>query len=534
MNRRQGVLLTGATGLLGRYLLRDLLLSGHPVAVLTRPGRGGAVERVAELVAFWSEQLGESLRRPVVLEGDLRTCQAGLTSVDRSWLARNCEAVVHAAAQVAFREAPEVELWRTNVEGTRHLVELGQSVGVSVLHHVSTVFVCGEHAGPVREEAWDRGQRFRNHYERSKFEAEGLVRRARGLQTTVYRPSVLVGDSRTGYTSSYHGFYRFLELAARLAALQEEPHGAGSGAGRRYLPLRLPFTGDEPQNLVPVDWVAQTIVRLVNAPEHQGRTYHLVADQPVPARFIKEVAEVLLGIEGVQWAGPGRLPSPTALESLFLDYLQDYWPYFAGTPELDNRNTRAVLPELPPPRVVRPLLTRLVRFAVADRWGRARRGQTTARGSSSPCARYIEQFLPANVEHSVLVRAVALDLTLAFEIRGPGGGRWSCRWVQGRLADIRHGLEPSAVVTYRTDVATFDAIVRGDLAPSDAFFAQRIAIEGDVETALKLAVLFGEFIREFPYRSHEATEATDATPLRDGRMDRRDGSLPGRPVLARG
>ncbi len=136
---------------------------------------------------------------------------------------------------------------------------------------VSTAFVCGDRAGPVAEEELDCGQGFHNDYERSKFEAERRVRTARGLHPTVYRPSVIVGDSVTGFTSSYHGPYRFLELGTRLAAPPRLP-----GSPQR-LPLRLPFSGDEPRNLVPVDWVARAIVRIVGQPWWHGRTYHLVA-----------------------------------------------------------------------------------------------------------------------------------------------------------------------------------------------------------------------------------------------------------------
>src|SRR5437764_8408014 len=90
MGQRGWILLTGATGLLGRYLLRDLLTSGRPVAVLARDLRQArAAERVAELVAFWSESLGRALPRPVVLPGDLSLPGLGLTLADRQWLARH-------------------------------------------------------------------------------------------------------------------------------------------------------------------------------------------------------------------------------------------------------------------------------------------------------------------------------------------------------------------------------------------------------------------------------------------------------------
>ena len=317
----------------------------------------------------------------------------------------------------------------------------------------------------------------------------------------MYRPSVIVGDSRTGYTSTYHGFYRFLELADRLAV---------AGASRRALPLRLPFAGTAPRNLVPVDWVSQAIVRLTSEPHRQGGTYHLTARRPVPARLVKEVAEQVLRIDGVRFAGPEPLTDPTALESAFLDHVQEYWPYLHGDPVFDRRQVRAALPDLPPPRVGRAMLVRMVRFAVAHSWGRT--GRTAPKGDSD-CADYLERFFPQMARQSVLAR-IALTVAVDLDIRGPGGGRWQCRWIDGELKSVRRGANGNTDVSYRMDVATFTSVVRGDVGPQEAFFDRRIEVTGDVETGLKLAVLFGQFTEEFPYEPRSRREARDAVSCR--------------------
>src|SRR5277367_3040091 len=96
MPERRGVLLTGATGLLGQYLLHDLLLQAHPVAILVRDSRTErAAERIAQIVAFWSERLHRRLPAPTVLNGDLGQVALGLTAVDRHWLGRYCRTVIH-------------------------------------------------------------------------------------------------------------------------------------------------------------------------------------------------------------------------------------------------------------------------------------------------------------------------------------------------------------------------------------------------------------------------------------------------------
>jgi thioester reductase-like protein len=494
---RQGILLTGATGLLGRYLLRDLLLAGERVTVLARQRRGkSAAERVTELVDLWSDAAGHPLPRPTVVGGDVRAPQLGLTAADRQQVASHCRRVLHAAACVAFRPSLDGEPGATNVDGTRQLLDLCERLGVPDFHYISTAFVCGETSQIVLESATDPQRRFHNDYEKSKWQAEQLVRGA-GLNSTIYRPSVIVGDSRTGFTSSYHGIYRFIESAARLA----EP----TSEGRRRLPLRLPLTGSERRNLVPVDWVAQAIVRLMREPAAHGRTFHLVSGQPVAARLIKEVSEEVLQVDGVTFAGPQVFTDASPLERVFLDHLQEYSPYLEGDPVFDTSTLSAVLPDLPSAAVDRPLLQRLIEFAVADQWGRARRERKRPPAASEriDCRRYVEDTFPRAARRSTLARDVGLNVEVALDIVGPGGGQWTCGWIAGELAFVRRGLQASAEVLYRTDAGTFDDVVAGRQSPQDAFFTRRVAVVGDVEKALKLAVLFEHFLK----KRQEATHA---------------------------
>jgi thioester reductase-like protein len=489
------VLLTGATGCLGRYLLRDLLASGWRVAVLVRATRS---QTAAERIAALRQQLEiPATRRLTTLAGDLG---AGLDQPTQGWLRRHCRQVVHAAALTSLRGSQPGAHWQSNVAATQHLLDICGG-NIAGFHHVSTAFVSGDRPGIIREDELECGQSFHNDYEASKYAAEKRVRRFSSLRATVYRPSVIVGDSRTGYTSSYQGFYRFLELADRLAS--------PSTARRRELVLRLPFTGAEPRNLIPVDWVAQAIVSIVSRPALHGRTYHLVADTPVPANDIKDIAEQVLGIDGVVWAGRGPLQQPSRLEELFLDQLREYWPYFAGDPVFDSRNTRAALPQLPPPAVNRAMLARLIRFAVSDNWGHGTRAQACGR-KPVDCARYMEEFLPASARQSTLVH-IPLNTTVALDVRGDGGGQWTCRWRDGQLQEVKRGLRENSEFTYRTNVATFAAIVQGRQSPHKAFFDRQIEIHGNVEKALKLAVLLDQFVKEFPYECPAPAEVCDVS-----------------------
>jgi nucleoside-diphosphate-sugar epimerase len=238
--------------------------------------------------------------------------------------------------------------------------------------------VCGQGPGPALEELGDGLPDFRNDYEHSKFEAERLVRAAPFLDSvTIYRPAIIVGDSRTGYTATYHGLYAYAQFISVYLQYQgPQPDG------RYHLPARLNATGREPRNLVPVDWVSAVIAHIFRHPEHHGRTYHLTPRRPVTAAELEAALSSYFNYHGPYFAGPDALEQGelNALERLFYDYVAHYQPYWMAEPLFDCRNTLAAAPHLPCPLMDRACLHRLFDFAVRDNWGkrgRARRAEAS-------------------------------------------------------------------------------------------------------------------------------------------------------------
>ncbi|MGW8257649.1 MAG: SDR family oxidoreductase, partial [Thermoguttaceae bacterium] len=161
-------LLTGATGLLGSYLMLDNLRAGQRLAVLARPTRSqSARQRIEKIVARWEKELGEFLPRPVILEGDLSQNDLDLDSYSLQWISRNCRSVIHNAASLTFHSGNrESEPWLSNVGGTARMLELCRHTGIRQFYHVSTAYVCGLRNGAIFEDQLDLGQKFGNDYER--------------------------------------------------------------------------------------------------------------------------------------------------------------------------------------------------------------------------------------------------------------------------------------------------------------------------------------------------------------------------------
>ena len=197
-------LLTGATGLLGRYVLRDFLVTGHRVATLVRPSRrASAQERIEAVCQHFEAELGQVLPRPVVLAGSITDPLLGLSVSDVDWVATHCYRMMHVAGILEFfGEDREREPWRTNVGGTQRVIDLCRETGLTEMHYVSTAYVAGIRPDRIMEDDLIRTE-FRNNYEESKFEAEQLIREADCFdRPTVYRPAVIAGDYHTGYTLS--------------------------------------------------------------------------------------------------------------------------------------------------------------------------------------------------------------------------------------------------------------------------------------------------------------------------------------------
>ena len=357
------ILLTGATGLLGRYLVRDLLLADVPVAVVARRSRRqSAQDRMDALMATWETSLGRELPRPKVLDGDLCEPEFGLSDVDLDWVSENCDSVLHNAASLTFISTdPKGEPWLSNVRGTQNVLDVCRRTGIKDFHHVSTSYVCGLRDGRIMEDELDVGQVLGNDYEKSKVQAETLVREADFLSPpTFYRPAIIVGDSQTGFTTTFHGFYAALNLASTLRK------SLGNEDQTVHLPTRVTLDGTESKNLVPVDWVSAVTAHIVTQPQFHGRTFHLTPTAPVTIGTIVEVLEKACGFRDTIFAGKGTvLEHPTEIEQLFYEHIRVYNSYWRDDPTFDCTNTQEAAPHLPCPVIDKDLLLKLAKAAIA-------------------------------------------------------------------------------------------------------------------------------------------------------------------------
>jgi thioester reductase-like protein len=485
-------LLTGGTGLLGRFLIWDLLERNHRLAVLIRPGaRQTAEQRLEEILQLRERRTGRMLARPVYLAGDVRCESLGLQPRDAKWVSQNCSRLIHNAAVLTFHgKSRDDEPWKTNVGGTGNVLEACLHWGVGELHHVSTAYVCGTRSGVIGEVELDCGQAFRNDYEHSKFVAEKMVRAARHFDhVTVYRPVVIGGDSSTGYTNTYHGVYTYLRLMSVLV-WNVEP----DADGRRYTPVRLQMHGDERRNVAPVDWVSAAICRLLETPEARGGTYHLAPREPFTPRQVIEAGCEYFNSYGVEFCGPNG-QSVDFVGSMDRDahqHMAVYHPYDNTDPTFDTSNLLRFTADLPCPRIDKAMLHRFWRYGERDRWGKRRSAKPalTFRVSDALSPRVAPS--PTCLERSAACGdRPGWEGWINLDILGAGGGQWHCRLIGQRIAHCDRGLYPRSAATLRMAAEDWRRLPSWDPEKAQDFLLSRLEFRDPLQAALVAEALFG-------------------------------------------
>lgn len=268
-----------------------LFVTGYPGFIGKRLVAGlAAAPREAAFRLLVQPKFAEEARRQVralpkpsrfeVLEGDVVDMHLGLSGGEYARLCDEVTEIWHLAA-ISYLGVPKDVARQVNVEGTRNVLELGRDArGLERLCHFSTAFVSGDREGVVCEDELDAGQGFRSVYEETKYQAEKLVRRAaKDLPVVVFRPPIVVGDSKTGEIDRLDGPY-YLSILLVTSPLS--------------VPLPLPGNGSAPLHVVPVDFLVDAVAAIARDGRSVGRTFHIVDPSPMSSRRVYEtVAELM-------------------------------------------------------------------------------------------------------------------------------------------------------------------------------------------------------------------------------------------------
>ena len=460
-SRCRYLLLTGGTGLVGQYLLKDFLIQDQRIAVIVRPSKKlSAVKRIEAIMQRWEHRLGRCLPRPVVLCGNINQTGLGLSDVDQRWVSEHCYGILHNAAVLQFAGQSKLdEPWFTNLGGTENVLAAAKKWGIRHFHYVSTSYVCGESDRVVKESELDMGQSFRNDYERSKYQAEQLVSQADYFDSkTIYRPAVIVGDSETGFTSTYHGMFLYLRIFATLVPAQKKDRN-----GIYQTPIQMPTSGDEPRNLVPVDWVSSVICHLVSTEAAHNRTYHLVPDECSTARQFIDACCEYFNSGGVEFVGPDQpLDAKSKFAQLFFENARVYEAYLTSDPIYDKSNVEKYAGHLQCPVIDAAMIGRFIKFGEDNRWGKKRLVSPKASvwfGQQLDRLSAITTRIFANLPNVDLTGGGEDRIEVGLNVLGRGGGQWTLVQNDSGEFSCRVGLPAVGQPTLQIESSRLESLV---------------------------------------------------------------------------
>ena len=261
---------TGGTGFIGRFLVPKLLDRGGKVFMLVRPGSMGKID---ELRALWGVSDGQL----IAVSGDLLKPRLGVAKKDMDALTGKINHFFHLAAVYDMEADAESQI-KANVQGTRHALACAKAMQAGCFQHISSVAAAGLYDGTFSEDMFDEAEGLDHPYFRTKHDAEKVVRAEKTMPWRIYRPGMVVGDSRTGEMDKVDGPYYFFDSIRRISKTVPS-----------WVPAIMVKGGE--LNIVPVDFVVNSLDYLAHLPRHDRETFHLTEPE---GTSVGELIQLLL------------------------------------------------------------------------------------------------------------------------------------------------------------------------------------------------------------------------------------------------
>jgi thioester reductase-like protein len=369
---KPAVFLTGATGFLGMEVLARLLEKGdrEVIALVRAADDVAAQERLESVMAKLWRDPSPYRSRARAIAGDVTQPNLGMDPSSRAAAAEQAGAVMHCAASISF-DLPLEEARGINVEGTREIIgfarEAKNTGRLDRFIHVSTAYVAGITTGTFRERQLDAGQEFRNTYEQTKWEAEHVVNDASDLNPVIARPSIVMGESTSGWTPAFNVLYWPIR------------------AFSRGLFETVPARPEALVDVVPVDYVADALVHLLEDSSSSGVINLVSGREACTVDDMIGMTSAAFGKERPPVVPPGSAGTGSAHAD---DQAAVYFPYFDMDMVFDDSRARALLG---PAGIRCPHLSdyfpRLIEYAQTTRWGKNPQTREEAAAAASTPAR---------------------------------------------------------------------------------------------------------------------------------------------------
>ena len=369
--------MTGVTGFLAPFVATRFFRHGDQILFLVRK-KSGQENNLRQLIlerlkATDPDYRDEWSRQWEIIIGDITLPHYGIPEQEFRQLKEKITDLFHAAALLSFKDKYRSHARATNIEGVCNTLEVAERLGTT-LHYISTAYVAGMRKGIIQEDELDKGQSFNNVYEATKFEGEKLVRAwgsRPGNKVIIYRPSIIIGDTKTGVAFSFSGYYVMAKFVKDFSLWLKQHSWA------KLLCLPIPIVRNAKLNLIPVNMVADLVDAITRRAESIDGTFHIVNTDPPSVQFIFEEGMKLLGISYVRFipVSLGTLRICTHLTRAisylfgrrgksFRNQILTFVPYFEGDAKFQTPNTERIVGSLSVPPLNRSYFQKILEYAI--------------------------------------------------------------------------------------------------------------------------------------------------------------------------
>lgn len=320
--------MTGSTGFLGGKLIKDFVKSGCELYLLVRD-----FKKAKKIKSTFKK---EQSKRIHILQGDIVQPYCGLSSEEIDMLANKIDVVYHLAALVKFNKELRKELFDINFNGTQNVLELANEINAKKFLYVSTAYTVGQSENGI-EQLYPKTESYNNPYEESKVKSEHLVFDYKDkMDVSIFRPSIIVGDSITGEANStftLYGFIRGLDVFKKRI----EKNKTNNNDVYHVIGMK-----DGTSNFVPINYVSDVLSIGKNLAQ-KNKIYHITNSNPPKNKDVLDLVKDMLNFKNVKIIGKGENYSLRDEEIKLNKMIEVFDCYLGRDIKFDDINTKGMI-----------------------------------------------------------------------------------------------------------------------------------------------------------------------------------------------
>jgi nucleoside-diphosphate-sugar epimerase len=386
MRTERKFLITGGTGFLGSYLFISLCEKGYPVTLLCRPKDNSCAEERVEKILKWFGRTYDDFPGLRVIEGRIENEMFGIRPEKYVELLKDTGEIIHCASDTDFAESNRTVIESVNIGFLKNMLNFAKESDCKHFHYLSTAYSAGRFEGECPEEL-SYPEMFTNVYEETKNRAEKEAFSyctENGIKLTIYRPSIVYGESDTGRSRKFNAFYFPIKAISYIKDIMIkdvlERGGKRAAAlgvslknnGALVIPIRLRTIYGGSLNLIPVDFFTKAVTALIENAENGG-IYHLVNRDQVELEDVLTFTSEYFNVEGLRvYQENGEDSERTGMEELFESYIKMYLPYIGDKRIFLTERADEILKnqKISCPKMTYEIFKKCIDYAELTAWGK--------------------------------------------------------------------------------------------------------------------------------------------------------------------